>query len=185
MHQNELWQVYKENGQAVPGEGITPEQAEANDLHIVGCSITWIYRVREGRLEILWQKRAKQIDRFGGFWDFSAGGHINLGETPVEGAVREAYEEIGAKISEDDLKFGFVSNWKPSRFWWVYFVDYSEREDDFDFTDGEVDEVKWVKFEDFERFWRENAKPPLAQDEMSYRETMKWFEVHGYLQDNG
>lgn len=37
-------------------------------------------------------------------WDVSVAGHIDAGETAKQAAIRETKEEIGLKLSEDDLK---------------------------------------------------------------------------------
>ncbi len=37
-------------------------------------------------------------------WDVSVAGHIDAGETPKQAAIREAQEEIGITISENDLQ---------------------------------------------------------------------------------
>ncbi|WP_298537156.1 NUDIX domain-containing protein [uncultured Algibacter sp.] len=37
-------------------------------------------------------------------WDVSVAGHIDAGETPEEGGIREIHEEIGLKISLEDLQ---------------------------------------------------------------------------------
>lgn len=184
MHQDEIWQVYSRAGEPIEGEGRTPEEADGNKEVIIGCSIVWLYRKNEmGELELLWQKRAVDIKHYGGYWDISAGGHVNLGESFAEAAIRETREEIGVEISPEDLQLGFVSNLKPNRFWAIYFVDYTGREDDFEFDDGEVSEVKWVKYSELDDFWRDNAKPPLARDEASKASTKMWLEKHGLVED--
>lgn len=47
----------------------------------------------EGKLFL--QKRSEKKDIQPNKWDSSVGGHIDLGETPKESAIREAREEIG------------------------------------------------------------------------------------------
>jgi len=46
------------------------------------------------------QKRSKKKDIFPNLWDSSVGGHIDLGETPLQASVREAWEELGLKNLE-------------------------------------------------------------------------------------
>lgn len=39
-----------------------------------------------------------------GYWDFSGSGHLERGETIKQCIVREAEEECGLKVSEEDLR---------------------------------------------------------------------------------
>lgn len=43
-----------------------------------------------------------------GEWDFP-GGHVELGESPVQGAVRELAEEAGIDVAESELKIIFTA----------------------------------------------------------------------------
>ena len=80
-----------------------------------------MYRLNDkGRLEFLWQKRSEKVDRYPGDYDISAGGHVNLGETLVEAAIRETREEIGVKIEAKDLQFMIEAPFNRNRFPWVY-----------------------------------------------------------------
>lgn len=54
--------------------------------------------------EILLQKR-KNTGFCDGFYDFSASGHVDEGESMKRAMCREAYEELGIRISPDDLEF--------------------------------------------------------------------------------
>ena len=47
--------------------------------------------------ELLLQQRSLNKDVQPGKWDTSVAGHIDIGETPVEAALREALEEVGVK----------------------------------------------------------------------------------------
>lgn len=60
----------------------------------------WFYNT-DG--EILLAQRAASKVIYPLLWDVSVAGHINAGETLKSGAVREIKEEIGLKISKDDL----------------------------------------------------------------------------------
>ena len=49
----------------------------------------WIARRREGRYEVLLQKRSREKDSFPGLWDTSSAGHISAGDEPLPSALRE------------------------------------------------------------------------------------------------
>ena len=50
---------------------------------------TWVYNSKN---EILVQKRALCKKRWAGYWDMACAGHVDAGETPKQGAMREAKE---------------------------------------------------------------------------------------------
>ena len=185
MHTDEKWQVYKPDGEAIVGEGWDSalDNPEKNDSEkIVGVAVVFLYRKNaEGKLELLWQKRSEKVSRFPGDYDISAGGHINLGETVVQAAVRETQEEIGVIISEEDLKFVTMRPFNKNLFAWVFTVDFTGREEDFRFNDEEVSEVKWVLFSEMDEFREKYAKLPLKKDFLTTESLKEWFLQHGDL----
>ena len=62
----------------------------------------WIYN---NKGEILIQKRSLKKDVFPCKWDISAAGHIDVGESPIEAAIRETAEELGIILKERDLNY--------------------------------------------------------------------------------
>ena len=136
---------------------------------------------QDGKLEFLWQKRAEGISRFPGYYDISAGGHVNLGETIIEAAIRETREEIGAEIEAKDLQFAFKKSFNKNRFAWIFMVDWTGKADDFHFDDQEVSEVKWVPYVEMEEFRKKFAKPPLVRDDNTFLNLKDWLEMHGKI----
>ena len=133
-------------------------------------------------LEFLWQKRSDEIDRYPGDGDISAGGHINLGESVVEAAVRETREEIGAKITANELEFVTMRPFNKNRFAWVYLVDWTDRAEEFHFDDKEVSEVRWVEYDKMDEFRKEFAKAPLKRGNLTFEMLDVWLKEHGNLQ---
>ena len=185
MHHDETWQVYAPNGEPIPGAGWdsaldNPEVTGADA--IVGVTVIFLYRViADGGLELLWQRRSSKVDRYPGDYDISAGGHVNLSESLVEGAIREAHEEIGVEITTEDLHFITVRGFNKNRFAWVYAVDWTERPDAFHFDDGEVSEVRWVPWDDTLDFLQKFAKAPLKKDTLTFEMLGEWFRQQGLL----
>lgn len=185
MHHDELWQTYYPNALPIPGEGWdsaldNPEKTGSDT--IVGVAVVFLYRFnKDGKLELLWQRRAPGIDRYPGYYDISAGGHINLGETVIEGAIRETREEIGALISAEDLQFAFTKSFNKNRFAWVFMVDWTGKPEEFHFDDKEVSEVKWVPYSKMEDFRLKHAKPPLKKDVNTFVNIDDWLKMHGYI----
>ncbi|MBR3323949.1 NUDIX domain-containing protein [Candidatus Saccharibacteria bacterium] len=184
MHTDEMWQLFYPNGEPIVGKGwdSARDNPEDPDTEIVGVAVVFVFRRNaEGVLELLWQKRSEGVSRYPGFYDISAGGHINLGESLVEAAVREAREEIGAEISAADLGFVTMRGFNKNRFAWVYAVDWSERTEEFHFDDKEVEEVRWVPFDLTADFREKYAKPSLKKDDLTFEALKTWFEIYGYL----
>lgn len=61
-------------------------------------------RKNENEEEILFQKR-KNTGYCDGFYDLSASGHVDANESMKHAMCREAKEELGIEINEDDLEF--------------------------------------------------------------------------------
>ena len=184
-HDNEIWQVYAPNGEAIPGVGWdamlgNPEKTGADE--IVGVAVVFLYRYNDdGELELLWQKRSDEVDRYPGCYDISAGGHINLGETIVEGAMRECQEEIGVSVAAEDLQFAFTKPFNRNRFAWIFMTDFSGRKEEFHFNDREVSEVKWVPYSETEEFRKKFAKLPLQRDDITFLNLNDWMRMRGMV----
>lgn len=79
----------------------------------------------------------------------SPGGGVEIGETPIDAAVRETKEETGIKISPESLtpiavNYSYNENMIWKSFVFVAYVG----EVDLIPQPGEVEELKWVPFED-------------------------------------
>jgi isopentenyldiphosphate isomerase len=154
----ELWQAYDAQGRPIAEKGLTKAVARDGALH--GAAHVWIWRESDtGQREILLQKRAADKPTWPGFYDISAAGHIDFGETPLQAVVREAQEELGLTVSDRDLSLVFVhrrnitdqtSGYIENEFCWVYILQLAPHVK-IGQSDGEVDEVKWVSDADFAR----------------------------------
>jgi len=65
-----------------------------NTIHV------WLYTLKG---EVLLQQRSRKKKIHPLLWDVSAAGHIDAGETIINAAVRETEEELGLKLSKDEL----------------------------------------------------------------------------------
>lgn len=184
MHKDEIWQLYYKNGEPMPGAGWEASRGNpevTSDDGIVGVAIVFLYRHGKNGLEFLWQRRSEEIDRYPGDWDISAGGHINLGESLIEAAIRESREEIGAKISADELELVTMYPFNKNRFAWIYLIDWTDREEEFYFNDKEVSEVRWVEYNKMDEFREKYAKAPLKKDRLTFDTIDVWLRTHGNL----
>ena len=85
----------------------TGKTVERTQAHREGCrhrtSHVWIVRRKNGRIQILLQKRCEQKDSFPGCYDISSAGHIPAGVDYVPSAIRELKEELGLDVSPSEL----------------------------------------------------------------------------------
>lgn len=152
---DELWQLYDEQGQALVGQGaIKADVFKKGILH--GASHVWIWRQNQDKIEILLQKRAENKLTWPSPYDKSAAGHINLGETPLETAIREAKEEINLEIVSQKLVFFGVHRAYliannaivENELQWLYHLEITD-EKDFILQSSEVDSLEWVSLNRF------------------------------------
>ena len=89
----ELFDVIDSKGNPA-GQIVSREKAHAEGIPHRTAHI-WIIRKKEGRVQILLQKRSQNKDSFPGKFDTSSAGHIQAGDEPLESALRELKEELG------------------------------------------------------------------------------------------
>ena len=65
----------------------------------------WLARRKEGRVQVLLQKRSANKDSHPGCYDISSAGHIPAGDSYRTSAIRELKEELGVEAREADLVF--------------------------------------------------------------------------------
>lgn len=85
----------------------TGETVERFIAHAEGIrhrtSHVWIYKIEDGKPQILLQKRCERKDSFPGCYDISSAGHIPAGDGYEESALRELKEELGVDAAEAQL----------------------------------------------------------------------------------
>lgn len=118
--------------------------------------------------KVLLQKRAITKRDDPGKWDLSAAGHISINDTVEEAAIRETFEEIGIKITKDDLNqigvFLFEEeneSKKVSHYTYLFVAKKDINKDMIVMQKSEVDEIKFVDKEEFKRMLQngEMVKP--------------------------
>ena len=150
----ELVDILDDHGQPT-GEILSRDSAHArNAWH--GIAHIWIYNQKG---QILLQKRHQNLEWAGGKWDALTGGHISAGEKPLQAALREMHEEMGLNLSQDDLhlasqaiaeRSGSKNGEVHKTHQWNYIAKNNSSISELKFNDGEVTDVKWMNFDDFE-----------------------------------
>lgn len=127
--------------------GEVVEREKAHDLNLFHWEIS-VFPINDKK-EILLQKRAATKRMKPNMWG-SCAGHVDSGEGIEETALRELEEEIGLKISIDDLHVleeRQVAKQKiNSHLTRVYYIYYNGN--DFKIQTEELSEVKWFNIDD-------------------------------------
>lgn len=155
----ELWQLFDDSGKPIKGRGAISDDIFGKGL-LHGASHVWITRGSGTNKQVLLQKRAAKKRTYPNLFDISAAGHIDLGETPEEAAVREAKEEIGLKIDKNKLHFIMLdrTNVKvkgtdatENEYRWVYLYEIDGSQKNFILQNSEVDSLIWKSIKEFEK----------------------------------
>ena len=128
----------------------------------------WIFRYKDGVLEVLIQKRCLAKDSFPGCYDISSAGHVQAGQEYLESALRELEEELGVVVSADQLidcgihNFHTINNFRgvpydDNQASQVYILWLDRDEDQFVLQEAEIESVRWIGFEECIQAVKDNA----------------------------
>jgi isopentenyl-diphosphate delta-isomerase len=152
MHTDELWQVFHENGEPIVGKGALDDAFVNNSSMVMGNAHVWFWKKDDTGVSILLQKRSMSKKESPGYYHISAGGHINIGESALDAAVRETREEMGVDINPELLYLIHVTRTKRNirdlKHVYVYKLTGGEV---FSFDDGEVAAVEWRSMGEFQK----------------------------------
>ena len=119
----------------------------------------WIYRVVEGQIEILFQKRHPQKDTCPNLLDITSAGHLLASEQPSEG-VRELYEELGLSVRFEQLsEIGMIRDVMSSpgiidkEMCHTFVFECEQPLDDYVLQQEEVTGLLWVRLEPLEQLF--------------------------------
>ena len=169
MHERELWQVFTQNGLPVDDYGEVDTAFVADETLVMGNAHVWFWCEGADGREVLLQKRSMSRTRSPGKYHISAAGHINVGETPQQAAIREAEEEMGVAV--DPAKLYFVRTGRSGaggRSINTVFVYPVDKTTEFVFNDGEVDSVKWVTMDEFVEMTHNTDSHDLLDGDRAY-----------------
>lgn len=145
--------------------GVKTGEVESRDnIHLKGL---WhrgvIAIIVNNNNEILMQQRSETRKKFPGLWDLSLAAHVRTNEDSLKTLVREFNEEIGVRLSNNiktkDCRY--ITSFQNEHCYYVDEIKYTEKflydffiiykdvpVEDFSFNDGEVQDVKWMKYFD-------------------------------------
>lgn len=164
----ELLDIVDENG--IPtGEII--ERGKAHELGVLHrTSHVWIVRQKDGRLQVLLQKRSAKKDSFPGCYDISSAGHIPAGAEFIPSALRELKEELGYEAAAKELIYCGQRRihyerefhgrlFRDNQISNVYALWLDREPDAFTLQSDEVSEVVWFDFADCVSMVKQNRIP--------------------------
>lgn len=142
----ELWDAYDCNANKLDGKLIRGEKIPEGMYHLVAEIIV---RHKDGSFLAMQRDFSKK--HYGGFWEISAGGAVKKGETALEGAVRELFEETGIVCKSLEKTYRICGKKYPCiYFGYICTVDCDKNR--IKLQEGETVAYKWVKSEDIIRF---------------------------------
>ena len=109
-------------------------------------SFIWVMNDKN---EILIQQRLKTAKKATNMWGTTAGGVIS-GETSLQGAKRELFEELGIVANEDDMRF-IGSYMRVRDFVEIWLLKANVDIRDLKLQEDEVQDAKWVSISEFEK----------------------------------
>lgn len=129
----------------------TGERKSRSDIHADGdwhaTVHVYLFRERDGQLELLVHLRSPYKDRHPNAWDTRFGGHVKSGETCLQAVASELSEEIGLDATTLELIAGpRHQHDDPTNreFTYSYYARYDGDVADLKFNDGEVQEIAWI-----------------------------------------
>ena len=170
--------IVDENGEPI-GETVERSIAHREGIRHRTAHV-WLARIRDGKVQVLLQKRSQEKDSHPGCYDMSSGGHIPAGVDYVPSAIRELEEELGVKAGAEELLYcGTRRFYWEDEFHGKPFVDNQvsrvyllwKDPERFSLQETEVDQVCWMDFEACRKAVEENRiKHCIALEELQMLE---------------
>ena len=118
----------------------------------------FVFTTINDKICVLANQRGEGSADFHGYWNAPCG-YLDFGETTVEAAIRETYEETGVRINKVDF-VGFDDNPKSEHQnvtfrYCSYVSDNTLINDIYNLNGGEVDEVanvKWIPYDELDNY---------------------------------
>ncbi len=139
----EYWDQYDKDRNLLGKTHLRGDKFNEGEYYV--CCEVWVMNP-EGKM--LTTKRHPN-KKAGNLWEFVGGGTL-AGETTIQSAVRELFEETGIKVQEDDLMF-LATNASKNYFQDIYTVVSDVPIESVVLQQDEVVDAKWSSFEDIEK----------------------------------
>lgn len=151
----ELWDIYDENRVATGKTHVRGVPMGEGEYHLVAD----VWTVNE-RQEVLLTRRHPDKP-YGLMWECT-GGSVLSGETSVEGALRELFEETGIRAKEEQLLL-IHSIRQKERFVDTYITRQNVVLKDITIQLEEVVEARFVPFDELTEMWKQGIVVPKSR----------------------
>ena len=164
----------------------TGESQTYKNVHLRGLLHKTVHVwIVNSKKQFLLQKRSKNKSAYPSYWDISAAGHIDSGETSLEAAKRETKEELG--IDLPDSEFNLLDTIKQpiikhsdifidNEFNDIYLIHRDINVSELKIQIDEVEEMRWVSKEEFEK-WIRGEGEILVPHEEEYKILLHKFDT--------
>lgn len=122
----------------------------------------WIWIVNS-KNELLVQKRAACKRVQPNKWDMPSAGHVDAGETALEGAIRETREELGIETAAEEYRFlgEFIED-SCREIGQVFLLCRDIAVEEMTLQEDEVAEVKWLSSDEFKALLYSDSFTPFS-----------------------
>jgi len=139
---SELWDIYDENMEKT---GDTFSEGTSLPHGQYGYIVHIIIRNKSNRYLI--QQRSLSKKWYPGQWDATCG-RVQAGESVLEGAVREVWEELGILTSAEQYRLLYHSIYKNSCLLDIFLLEADFTENDCKLDKNEVEQIKLVAYDE-------------------------------------
>lgn len=153
----EIWDAYNPDGTLAGVDLVRGEKIPKGLRH----GVVDIFVMHEDGTILLMQRDWNK-EGYPGYWESGAGGSILKGETFIEGARRELFEETG--IQADELEMIYRSM-NEETIYQGYFCRTSVSKDSIILQEGETIAYRWVDQDEFRRIYEVGEKFPFELKE--------------------
>lgn len=162
----ELFEIMEPDG-SLTGE-LKPRSQVHRDGDLHGAAHIWVYRLINGKAELLLQKRSDDKDSFPGCYDTSSAGHLDPGEDFCEGALRELREELGISAAPEELQYMYTKEIDLTDVFYgekfhnhelisVYMLELVPADMEIHFQESEISGVMWMEADTLWRMAEKNS----------------------------
>ena len=152
-NQNELFYLVDANDQVLGSIKRSEAHSDVNKIHRA-VEVLVTNQVNQ----MLFQKRSLTKDLYPGQWALACGGHVTYGETYLQAAEREVFEELGIHPHLFYVTKLLVKTPVESEQCQIYLGRVEQTPEHFDRR--EVEAVTWVEIKDLALFVHNNPLPP-------------------------
>ncbi len=153
---SELWDVYTIDRKLTGKKCLRGKQGELAEDEFHLWVMVWIKNPKTGKYLISRRSADKDTDPLK--WETVAG-HTIAGDTSLDAALREVYEEVGIRLKAEDAKLlatKVTTSYDGQRYNWIRDSFYFETTGDADLnkaTTREVIETKWLSFDEIREMY--------------------------------